>query len=189
MENGKILGVYLIICGFAPFWFRFWQCINKYYYSENRAHLLNAGKYFSKLVVPLVLLLNNGDKHTGDPNFMYYCFFQTLATLYCAGWDYYMDWGLLRSSEPGKYGLRPTLSYDPKFYYIACIVNFMLRFFWVFQIFGFHWKNQDFDIAWQNLEILTFVAMLAEAFRRAQWSLIRVENEFHNNFEQYRSIP
>jgi len=33
------------------------------------------------------------------------------------------------------------------------------------------------------------MAMLAEAFRRAQWSLIRVENEFHNNFEQYRSIP
>jgi hypothetical protein len=33
------------------------------------------------------------------------------------------------------------------------------------------------------------LAIIAEAFRRAQWSLLRVENEFHNNFEAYRSIP
>ena len=41
----------------------------------------------------------------------------------------------------------------------------------------------------KELEILAFVAILAEATRRAQWALIRVENEFHNNFENYRSIP
>ena len=34
MDNSKTLGYYLILCGFAPFWFRFWQCINKYYYSK-----------------------------------------------------------------------------------------------------------------------------------------------------------
>jgi deoxyribonuclease-4 len=31
--------------------------------------------------------------------------------------------------------------------------------------------------------------MMAEAFRRTVWVLIRVENEFYNNFEQYRTIP
>jgi len=30
--------------------------------------------------------------------------------------------------------------------------------------------------------------MLAEAIRRTIWALIRVENEFFNNFESYRSI-
>jgi septin family protein len=29
---------------------------------------------------------------------------------------------------------------------------------------------------------------LVEGFRRAQWSLIRIENENVNNFEKYRNI-
>lgn len=41
----------------------------------------------------------------------------------------------------------------------------------------------------KDVEILTFLAMMAEAVRRTQWSLIRVENEFFNNFEAYRTIP
>jgi hypothetical protein len=36
---------------------------------------------------------------------------------------------------------------------------------------------------------MTFITIMAECFRRAQWSLIRVENEQNNNFEQYRTIP
>jgi len=30
--------------------------------------------------------------------------------------------------------------------------------------------------------------MIVEAFRRTFWAMIRVENEFFNNFEQYRDI-
>ena len=29
----------------------------------------------------------------------------------------------------------------------------------------------------------------AEGFRRAQWALLRVENEQNNNLEAYRTIP
>ena len=36
---------------------------------------------------------------------------------------------------------------------------------------------------------MNFSNMMAEAIRRTLWSLIRVENEFYNNFEAYRSIP
>jgi hypothetical protein len=108
---------------------------------------VNAGKYFSKLVVPFALLLTNGfrdlkgNKHVGDDYFMVYFVFQTIATLYCAAWDYYMDWGLWRSTEAGKYGLRPKMSYPAKFYYIASGVNLFLRFFWVFQIYAIPWAD------------------------------------------------
>jgi hypothetical protein len=37
--------------------------------------------------------------------------------------------------------------------------------------------------------MLTVISIVLECTRRAQWSLIRVENEQVNNFEQYRSIP
>ena len=31
--------------------------------------------------------------------------------------------------------------------------------------------------------------MMAEATRRTFWAVLRIENEFYNNFEQYRTIP
>ncbi len=35
---------------------------------------------------------------------------------------------------------------------------------------------------------MIFIFSVGEAIRRAQWSLIRVENENNNNFEKYRTI-
>ena len=40
----------------------------------------------------------------------------------------------------------------------------------------------------KDFEMLTFVSMMAEAIRRSIWSLLRVENEFFNNFEEYRDF-
>lgn len=183
IDDNMWLGIFLIWCGFCPYWFRFGQCLNKYYYSGVKAHLLNAGKYFSKLVVPFSLLVANAcdyngikidwsisdNKHVGDDYFVMYFVFQTIATIYCAAWDYYMDWGLWRSTEPGKYGLRPKMSYPAKFYYIASAFNLFLRFFWVFQIWTIVWADPEapFALTYNNLELMTFMAVIAEAFRRA----------------------
>ena len=35
---------------------------------------------------------------------------------------------------------------------------------------------------------MALMGMLAEAIRRAVWAVLRVENEFFNNYEQYRDI-
>lgn len=34
----------------------------------------------------------------------------------------------------------------------------------------------------------TFLILSIEVFRRAQWAILRVENENCNNFEQYRTV-
>jgi hypothetical protein len=60
IDSSLWLGVFLIFCGFCPYWFRCGQCLNKWYYSGVKAHLVNAGKYFSKLVVPFFLLAAGG---------------------------------------------------------------------------------------------------------------------------------
>ena len=39
-----------------------------------------------------------------------------------------------------------------------------------------------------NIEIMAFVGMMTEAIRRTVWAIIRVENEFFNNFEEFRDI-
>lgn len=66
--------------------------------------------------------------------------------------------------------------------------NLVLRFWWVIGLFHYSFEDHN-DSLIKNLDILHFVGMMAEAFRRTFWSLIRVENEFFNNFEAYRSIP
>jgi len=40
-----------------------------------------------------------------------------------------------------------------------------------------------------ELKGLTGILIAAEAIRRAQWALLRVENEQNNNLETYRTIP
>jgi len=99
-----------------------------------------------------------------------------------------MDWGLFRSSAKGKYMLRKDLAYSPWFYYFAMVVNTLLRFFWVLGLVKWSFEDDQKNI-FDEIEILVISTIFAEALRRTQWSLLRVENEFYNNFEMYRTIP
>lgn len=59
----------------APFWWRFCQCLNRKYYTGLDAHLVNAGKYFSKLIPPMVLIYTTfSAKKVDDINWGLYCF-------------------------------------------------------------------------------------------------------------------
>ena len=61
-KHNPYFATYLIIASFIPYWFRFWQCWNKYYYTGLNAHVWNAGKYFSKLIPPFVVLFSSVNK-------------------------------------------------------------------------------------------------------------------------------
>ena len=99
-----------------------------------------------------------------------------------------MDWGLLRSTESGKYALRDKMKYGVKFYYFAMTTNAILRFFWVVGMIAYPY-NTGVGRFFKDLQMIAFLSVLAEVVRRTQWALIRVENEFYNNFEAYRTIP
>lgn len=34
-----------------------------------------------------------------------------------------------------------------------------------------------------------FCTMMVETYRRTLWAILRIENEFFNNYEGYRTIP
>lgn len=59
-NSGECGGGYTlyITLGFIPYWWRFAQCLRKVYDDpkKNRIQLVNAGKYFSDLMVPAVAL-------------------------------------------------------------------------------------------------------------------------------------
>jgi xenotropic and polytropic retrovirus receptor 1 len=108
------------------------------------------------------------------------------TTLFCLYWDFVWDWGLFRDDKPEHWALRKHNKYPPKFYYTCMIFNTIFRFWWVIGTIDIHYSKTS--ITSQYLEIMFFVGMMTEAFRRTFWALIRVENEQFNNYEKYRDV-
>ena len=70
-------------------------------------HLYNAAKYFSKIIPSIIVVIKSQNaKKKGEDGFILYCIFNIIATIYCTIWDYYMDWGLLRSRKSENFMLR-----------------------------------------------------------------------------------
>lgn len=175
----------LFIIGILPFWFRFWQCVNKFVTSnyKNKTQFYNALKYTSKMMPAIVAMTMKGKVST-ETFWSVFIFSQVFCTMFVLIWDLYMDWGLLRGTIPGRKLLRNQLTFPPKFYYACIILNTLLRFYWVVPMAIGKTKNEIME----NLEVFAFEGMLSEAIRRTLWAIIRIENESFNNFEQYRTI-
>ena len=103
-----------------------------------------------------------------------------LTTCFCLYWDYRWDWGLFIGSKPGRRLLRDEVTFSHGFYYMAILVNFTLRFWWLIAVFN--------GVDETNIQATMFLGMMTEAIRRTLWAIIRIENEFFNNFEKYRDI-
>ena len=94
-----------------------WQCLRKYHDSEYKArlNLVNAGKYLSDILA----IIAGGFYVAGIWDFKMWTFFilHMISSTYSYSWDIYMDWGLLRCWDKGKYGLRDKINYPAVFYY------------------------------------------------------------------------
>ena len=130
---------------------------------------------------PIFLIILFGSKGLF---FWLYIFFQMLATIFVTVWDFFMDWGLFRSTKKSTPYLRNLLTFEPRFYYKCMLLNLILRHFWLIPLI----LNPHFNQRLSCFQPLIFASMLAEMVRRTIWSVIRVENESLNNFEEYRSI-
>lgn len=68
---------------------------------------------------------------------------QSIATVYYITWDIYMDWGLCRCTEKGKYALRLKITYPPWFYYFSMVGDVLMRCTWTITAFldvsGYPW--------------------------------------------------
>ncbi len=80
--------------------------------------------------------------------------------------------------------LRPKFLYPKKFYYFAAVTNLIMRLAWLVHFFKYKYMNTYLD--WSQWDIM--ILSIIEGLRRAQWALIRIENENVNNFERYRNV-
>jgi xenotropic and polytropic retrovirus receptor 1 len=80
-----------IFAWYLPFHIRFWQCVNKYWNTGDAfPHLVNAGKYFSSMVVIWSNYFYGFNPSLKMVVFGLYLF----STIYSFVWDMLMDWGL-----------------------------------------------------------------------------------------------
>lgn len=90
--------------------------------------------------------------------------------------DLVVDWSLLR---PGYKCLRPDLGYPSKWmYYVAMVLNVLVRFVWVFSI-------PNFD---KVPRLRGWIFALMEVIRRWVWNFFRVETEHLGNADSYRAV-
>ena len=105
------------------------------------------------------------------------------ATTYCTAWDFYMDWGLIRSRADGKYLLRDNIIYEKEAYYIAMVINFCLRYVWVMSFVTLVTDKQ-----FGRFHLFQWFLMFAEIIRRTLWSLFRIEWELINVYPKSANI-
>lgn len=90
-----------------------------------------------------------------------------------------MDWSLGQISSK-NFLLRDHLFYEkPLYYYIAMVLDVILRFQWIFYAF--------FSEQLQQLAVTSFCIALAELLRRFVWMFFRMENEHSANVTMFRA--
>ncbi|MCL7051495.1 hypothetical protein MKW94_023946 [Papaver nudicaule] len=97
-------------------------------------------------------------------------------------WDLVIDWGLLQWHSK-NFCLRDKLLVPHKsVYFIAMILDVLLRFAWLQSILGFR------EFFFFHRTAVTAIFACLEIIRRGIWNFFRLENEHLNNVGNYRAF-
>jgi len=168
-----------------PAWFRFVQCLRRYYDNWSKTHklfphIVNAGKYLSSIVVVIVSVWYQCDKSKTRMSFLIIACL--INSIYTCSWDVLMDWGLFDRNAQDDKILRDELVYQYRiYYYMAIVENVIGRLMWVNLIYGHDCKSV-------GKEVLTSVIFTVEVLRRFIWNFFRLENEHLNNVGEFRAV-
>ena len=126
---------FTLIVAFLPHWFRFWQCIHKWFMASNKMQFINSCKYLCKFGPPLAFYLGAAKKVDVDASFWFYFVAQMINTLFSLYWDFRWDWGMFIGTKRTTRFLRDQTKFSSKFYYFAMATNLIFRFWWIISIF------------------------------------------------------
>ncbi|KAI9725070.1 MAG: hypothetical protein M1812_000346 [Candelaria pacifica] len=173
-SHSRLLGFFQTLPGI----WRALQCLRRYYDTRNAfPHLVNCGKYSFTILYYMTLSLYRMDKNAHLLGLFITC--ATINSIYCSIWDLAMDWSLCNPYAKYPF-LRDTLGFRrPSMYYLAMIIDPILRFNWIFYAIYRH------DV--QHSAVLSFFVAFSEVLRRGMWTLFRVENEHCTNVGRFRA--
>ncbi|XP_027187509.1 phosphate transporter PHO1 homolog 10 isoform X2 [Cicer arietinum] len=174
-----IYNVQYFMVGIIPYWFRLAQCMRQLYDERNIDHAINGSKYLSTIVA--MVIRTTFETKKGMTWKLLALLTSAVAILLNTYWDIVKDWSLLQRHSKNPY-LRDKLIVSHKsVYYIAMVVNVVLRLSWMQLVLELDWRPLH------KVAINTFISCL-EIIRRGIWNFFRLENEHLNNVGNYRAF-
>lgn len=190
-----------------PYWWRFCQCLNRYFVTGDRLpHLANAVKYGMAMTVTLLATLHakysefDADHDEWTVSRILWLSITMLSTSYLYFWDVRKDWNLFsnvlyceipddieRERQKDNYSkfFGRVLDYPFPWYVIAMIIDINLRFLWTFTLFPTT-ANPYFSTEINPSYFLLFIE-IAELCRRGSWAIFRVERSHVSRKDEFRS--
>nr|XP_043614559.1 phosphate transporter PHO1 homolog 3-like [Erigeron canadensis] len=173
----KTISIFIAV---IPYWIRFLQCVRRYYEGSDSTQALNGLKYFSTIIA--VVSRTVYDQRKGTTLKIIAASTSGIATIFSTYWDLIMDWGLLNRSSENPWLRDKLILPNRSIYFIAMIVNVILRLAWMQTVLDFT------EASFLHRNALTAIIASLEIIRRGIWNFFRLENEHLNNVGKFRAV-
>nr|XP_019070604.2 phosphate transporter PHO1 homolog 10-like isoform X2 [Solanum lycopersicum] len=171
--------VFYYISAAIPYWIRFFQCIRRLMEEKEMKHGFNGFTYFSML---LSVVFQSTFRLKKKMTWKVWALVSSgVAALANISWDIRMDWGLLQMKSRNFLLRDKLLLHHKTVYYIAMILEVLLRFVWLQVVLSF-------DMRPLRGKVITSTFASLEILRRGIWNFFRLENEHLNNVGEYRAF-
>ncbi|XP_031262403.1 phosphate transporter PHO1 homolog 3-like [Pistacia vera] len=178
-KQSTVFNTFNFIVAVIPYMSRLLQCLRRLFEEKDPMQGYNGIKYF--LTIVAVCMRTAWSLNMGKGWEVLAWTFSVLAAIFGTYWDLVFDWGLLNRHSKNRW-LRDKLLISKKsVYFIAMILNVLLRFAWMQTVIKF-----DFTFMHRNTLIATVACL--EIIRRGIWNFFRLENEHLNNVGKYRAF-
>ncbi|KAK6129225.1 hypothetical protein DH2020_037055 [Rehmannia glutinosa] len=178
-HESKVYEILYIVIVIIPFWSRFVQCLRRLFEEKEPMQGLNSLKYLSTVVA---LVIRTMYSLKGGAFWRILAFSTSgVTTAYNTYWDIVIDWGLLQRKARNPWLRDKLLISNKAVYFVAIIVNILLRLVWMQLVLDFH-------APFLHRRAMVAVVACLEILRRGIWNFFRLENEHFNNVGKYRAF-
>ncbi|KAL4197921.1 hypothetical protein AMTRI_Chr04g253550 [Amborella trichopoda] len=178
-SSSSVYTSFFFIVAVIPYWSRFLQCLRRLYEEKDPMQGYNAIKYFSTIVA--LVLRTSLSVQKREHWRILAVVSSVVATLLGTYWDLVIDWGLLQPNSENPWLRDKLLIPQKNVYFIAMVLNVILRLAWLQTVLGFEIQGIHFTA-------LTAIVACLEIIRRGIWNFFRLENEHLNNVGKYRAF-
>ncbi|KAK1562488.1 hypothetical protein Q3G72_012728 [Acer saccharum] len=179
-SGSQFFDTFYLVLGIVPSWIRFLQCLRRLLEEKDGMHGLNGLKYLSTIVAVSTRTIS--ELWPGNTWLILAATSSGVATIANTYWDIVMDWGLLRRNSRNRWLRDKLILTNRRFYFIAMVLNIILRLAWMQSVLGFR------EAPFLHRKALVAIVASLEIIRRGIWNFFRLENEHLNNVGKYRAF-
>ncbi|GMY13726.1 phosphate transporter PHO1 homolog 9 [Fagus crenata] len=179
-HGNSVFQTFSFIVAIIPFWIRFLQSLRRLVEEKDAMQGLNGLKYFS--ILTAVAMRTSYDLKEGMTWRIIAGVSSGVAIVAATYWDIVIDWGLLQRNSKNPWLRDKLLVSNKSVYFVAMVLNVLLRLAWMQLILGFR------EAPFLHPQALIATVACLEILRRGIWNFFRLENEHLNNAEKYRAF-